>query len=639
MNVFELVGKLTLQGQDKINKDLTKLEKNTQKLQKGLKVAGAAFTAMGVAGLAVIQTTKKINAQLSVTALNLGITKEEMRALTLAVTNVTFPIDEVTASFDLLARAGVKDTEVLKETATAFDTLGDATGYSASQVTGFMVPAMKTFGLSAEEMAKKTDIMTFMSRKSTMSLEDFNTMVGYTTPELVAQGLTIEGLTAALIHMERQGYAPGRVMTREFMKATTLAQKENISLTEALGMTADELAGYIAEMEGAVGMTQEYADVANEQFTIMDKLKQKFSEITLGMSGFLEPLEPILASMTVLGPVMLIVATNTKLATLATHAFGVAFKIALGPIGLITMAIVALALAWKNNWGDIRGVTETVVEAIVHGIGWLWDKIMGVVQKIVDAIAWVMREIAKFVNIFSHDWAMSIWDAANSMSEAVEDFRDRSVSALQDYDVSFSQVAEETQKHGDKISSIYAKMAEATEGVTEKQRELARETQESFRKQILAVEQFNEAFRKSLEATQRTIRAQIANLWALYKAYGPSTRTPWGELAQDVLAETMRGLMPPGDGGGFMPPVGGRGGIGSFQGGGVIEQPTLALLGEQAPRIKEFVFNEKQLGMLNRGINVYISGDIYGVDDLVDKVSQGLGQSVLKRQRMEGSVG
>ena len=110
---------------------------------------------MGVAGLAVIQTTKKINAQLSVTALNLGITKEEMRALTLAVTNVTFPIDEVTASFDLLARAGVKDTEVLKETATAFDTLGDATGYSASQVTGFMVPAMKTFGLSAEEMAKK----------------------------------------------------------------------------------------------------------------------------------------------------------------------------------------------------------------------------------------------------------------------------------------------------------------------------------------------------------------------------------------------------------------------------------------------------------------------------------------------------
>ncbi|MBA7576483.1 hypothetical protein ES708_18324 [subsurface metagenome] len=135
MNIFELAGQLTLKGQEKVNKQLSGLEKNAAKVEKGMKIMGAAFTAVGVAGLAIIQTTKKINAQLGVTAINLGVTTKEMRDLTLATTNVTFPINEVVATFDLLARAGVKDIKVLQDTATAFDTLGDATGNTAS-ITG-----------------------------------------------------------------------------------------------------------------------------------------------------------------------------------------------------------------------------------------------------------------------------------------------------------------------------------------------------------------------------------------------------------------------------------------------------------------------------------------------------------------------
>ena len=57
--------------------------------------------------------------------------------------------------------------------------------------------------------------------------------------------------------------------------------------------------------------------------------------------------------------------------------------------------------------------------------------------------------------------------------------------------------------------------------------------------------------------------------------------------------------------------LGGRLGIPGFQGGGVISKPTLAMLGEQAPKVKEFVFNEKQMGMLggHRTANIYIMLD------------------------------
>ena len=345
MEIFTLVGKMTIEGMDKSKSQLGDLEKKTQQVQKGLKVMGAAFTAVGVAGLALIQSTKAINAQLGVTALSLGITIKEMRALTLATTNVTFPIDEVRASFDMLARAGVKDTEVLKSTATAFDTLGDAIGMSASQVTDIMVPAMKTFRLSAEEVASKTDMMTFMVRNSTISLEDFNTMVGYTSQEMVDAGLTIDDMAAAMMFMSDSGVEPGKVMLREWNKAVTKSQKEGIALTEALGMTSEELERYKSGLEGATGMTQRFADVANEQYTIMDKLKQKLSELTLGMSGFLEPLEPVLVGMTALGPLLIAVAMNAKLSAIAVRAFGVAWKVASGPIGWAAIAIGAVVAA------------------------------------------------------------------------------------------------------------------------------------------------------------------------------------------------------------------------------------------------------------------------------------------------------
>lgn len=371
MNIFELFGKMSIEGLDKTKEQLSGLEKHTQQVQKGMRIMGAAFTAAGVAGLAIIQSTKKINAQLGVTALNLGVTTAEMRDLTLATTNVTFPIDEVTKSFDLLARAGIKDMKVLKATATAFDTLGDAVGASASQVTAKMVPAMKTFGLSAGEVAGKTDKMTYLVRNTTVSLDNFGSVIGYITPELVDMGLTLDDTIALMALMEERGMS-GEVATRAFRTAITQATKEQIPLNEALGITSQEMAEYQKKLEGATGMTQEYADVANEQYTLMDKLRQKWSELTLKASAFLEPLEPILAGMTALGPLMIGLSTKAgtaaimwglhtaslvahKIAAYASAAANWVLHASLGPIGWALIALAAaaaIAIPWIRGIGD-----------------------------------------------------------------------------------------------------------------------------------------------------------------------------------------------------------------------------------------------------------------------------------------------
>jgi len=449
MNIFELFGKVALDGSTKVKEELTGLEKKTHDVQKGLRVMGTAATAFGVAGLAIISSTKEINAQLGVTAINLGLTAGEMRDLTLAVTNVTFPIDEVTKTFDLLARAGIENTEVLKTTATAFDTLGDATGNTASITAGIMIDAMKTFGLSADEIADKSDMMTYMVRNSTVNLEDFNTMVGYTSQDMVAAGLTIDDMAAAMMYMSDNGVAPGKVMLREWNTAVTKSQEEGIALTEALGMTSDELEIYKGNLEGATGLTQEYADAANEQFTIMDKMKQKWSELTLSASGFLEPLEPVLAGMTALGPLMIGLSTSAGtaavkwgLATAASIAHNIALgakAVALGvvtvaqwlwnaamsanPIGLIIIAIGLLItgiilLVQKWDWvtekaGELWDKMKEVWENITGFIKEAWEKIVGFVQEHWDMILAILFPAVGLPLLIAENWG--------AISEVVEE--------------------------------------------------------------------------------------------------------------------------------------------------------------------------------------------------------------------------
>lgn len=424
MNVFELFGTVGLKGAGGVEQSLTKLEQRAAKVQKGMRVMGAAFTAVGAAGLAIIQSTKKINAALSVTAVNLGVTTKEMRALTLATTNVTFPIGEVTATFDLLARAGIKDQKVLKDTATSFDALGDALGMSASQVTDVMVPAMKTFGLSAEEIVSKTDAMAFMVRNSTISLEDFNTMVGYTSQDMVRAGLTIDDMAAAMMFMSDNGVEPGKVMLREWNKAVTQSEKEGIALTEALGMTSDELEIYKGKLEGATGLVQKLGDLQNKQFTIMDKLKSGWERLTLRASGFLEPLEPVLAGMTAMGPLMMALSTSAgtgavkwalhtaalvaqKVAMVASaiaiHAVTAAqwlWNIAMtaNPIGLIIVGIAALIaigiLVWKN-WDKIAAFFKVIWENIKVAFISAKDFIIGGWQKMLDFFKTIPEKIGQ----------------------------------------------------------------------------------------------------------------------------------------------------------------------------------------------------------------------------------------------------
>ncbi len=304
---------------------------------------GLAMTAIGAAGLAVVDSAKKTNAQLAITAVGLGTTTGELRSLALATTNVTFPLEEVTASFDLLTRAGLRDTEAMARTATAFDTLGDAIGLPASQVTDILIPALKLYGEDLGDVTDITDKFTFLIRNTTVDLQDFSSALSFLAPDMKDLGITIDDTIAIMALLEARGIS-GSAATKELRKAVTEAVTEQISLAQVLGITQDELAVYQERLADATGLTQQYADAANTQFSIVDKLKQKFTELTLSIGSVLEPLEPLFFLMTAMGPILILVSTQVGIQTIRWIAHAASMTAATIASTSLTVALGALGV-------------------------------------------------------------------------------------------------------------------------------------------------------------------------------------------------------------------------------------------------------------------------------------------------------
>ena len=393
-----------------------------EKMQTHLRVASAAFMALGVAGLKMVSDARKLNAELGQTALTLGVSTKEMRNLALATTDVTFPLKSVTATFDLLARAGIRNTEEMQKAAKAFDALADATGSSAEVVADILIPAFKSLGANMPQTSAELDKFTWLTKNTTVELEEFGSVMQYVAMYGADLGVKLDDMIAIMAALEARGIS-GSAATRLFRTAVTQAADGSVTLNEALGVSQEQIDGFRQQMDGAIGITDEYAKVANEQYGFMDKLKQKWSEVTLQIGSFLTPFESMFAGMTALSPVMMFLSTSmgrntiawvtNTAATIAHTVALVASKIAIGavtvaqwlwnaamtanPIGIVVLAIgvlVAAIILMITNWDKVVGA----VKAVWNTFKQVWDKVVNFFKDV-----W-----KKIVDIFKKYWEFAL---------------------------------------------------------------------------------------------------------------------------------------------------------------------------------------------------------------------------------------
>lgn len=383
MEIFSLVGKMALEGQAQVEEGLKKTKEQTKQVQDALKLLGAAFTAVGAAGIAMVSSARKLNSELGQTAITLGVSTQDMRDLALETTNVTFGLESVVATFGLLVRAGVNNTEQLQANANAFDALADATGSSAEAVAGILIPAMKNLGEQLPENSTDMDKYTWLTKNTTIVLEDFGSVMNYVAAYGSNLNMTAQELIATLAALEDKGIS-GSAATRLLRTAITQADESGVSLNKILGITQAEIDAYSAEMSAATGITDEYAEVANSQYGIMDKVKQKISEVALSWGSWLTPLEPIISLVSALGPALIFLASAQAKATFQTisaTAASIAHKTATIAQTVATKAATAAQWLWNAamNANPI-GLIITAVAALTAGIVLLvknWDKVTG----------------------------------------------------------------------------------------------------------------------------------------------------------------------------------------------------------------------------------------------------------------------
>lgn len=147
-------------------------------------VAGAGIAALGVAAVGLIDNNRAMDASFKTTALSMGVSETSVKDLARGLQSVDSPIEEVAATLDVLARAGMTNVDSMGQTASAFDTLADATGQNADTLTSALVPAFKALGIPLEEAPGQVDGLATMFRKRFQSL--FSWMMVSNSPDFQA---------------------------------------------------------------------------------------------------------------------------------------------------------------------------------------------------------------------------------------------------------------------------------------------------------------------------------------------------------------------------------------------------------------------------------------------------------------------
>jgi methyl-accepting chemotaxis protein len=380
--------------------ELTKTESRfgafTTAIKGNSKEIALGMTAVGISIVALTDDAKKTNAEFAGTAITLGTTTEAIREMALATSDAGFPLDDVTATFDLLARAGVRGDEQLQAISKSMDTLGDATGNSAATVTSSLIPALNAFDIPLEQVGDHIDGLTYLTKNSTIELSDFTSTMSTLGPKLNDMGLSMEDAEAIMLSLNDAGYQ-GAAATKAFRSAVGDSKGDVDALYTSLGITKESVTGYKTEIESAGGLTQKYADAADSAIGTTDKVKNVFDELKLSAGSMLEPLDGVGAALSIGGPMLL---GLTQLPMLIGGVNTAMIFLAANPIVLVIAAVAALVLGLIYLETQF-GVISKTFKALGEVAGVVWEGIVATMKWAVNIVIDGINTMIRGLNLLN----------------------------------------------------------------------------------------------------------------------------------------------------------------------------------------------------------------------------------------------
>jgi len=344
----------------------------------------AAGVALGAGLMKLTGRSHELNEGIRSTAAITGETEEELRDMTIALSDATLSNDDVVASMERLVQKGFETKEEFEAMIPVFDDFADATGKDIVESIDLFDNVLGALGIPLEDAGQHIDTMTHIVERTDIPLGTLQRNLARVPEELQALEFGMEEAAAGIEYFRDQGYS-GQEAVREFRRAVEESEGDMEAFMEITGMTSEEFEKYQEEIAGAEGLTQELADINNQSLGIWDNLKARLDDAMLSFGTYLEPVKDAGPLMMALGPAIKGVsmakgafATASGIAATAARGFGLAVRFALGPVGLIITAIgLAVTAGWYlyNNWDEVAEFVTDLWQKFSDWFMELWDGI------------------------------------------------------------------------------------------------------------------------------------------------------------------------------------------------------------------------------------------------------------------------
>ena len=495
----------------KAGSQVDKFAERVGKIGRAMTVVGGAVTA---AFGAIVLKTMKLGDTYDKMAKRTNISVEALSALGYAAKISGADLDTVEKSLRYLAR-GMDDMSMgVGEAKDAFEFLG----IKVTDTEGKLRPTIDVLKEAATKLADMTD----ETKQISLATDIFGARYGtQLLPMLKEGGAGIEAL------MEKAKEL-GVVMSTE---AAAKAAEFNDRLTD------------LKESIGAAGR-----GIGEILIPPLTKLAEKAIEIIKKIKDWADAHKPLVeiiikvgATLGVLaaigGPILMAVSAfmKVKVAITAVSIAAKALAISSGPIGWLILAAGALYLAWTTNFGGIRDFTLKVVDKVKEALGWLWDKVKWVLEKLglykekieeinpaASELAIVTEEVGEKAGIAAIDIG-TLSDGMGELETKTDDTKealDEFGNKIETFDEWVKRLAEETEEANKKMAKAaedaYKKYTDAMKPVEDRLYELSHTEEEVAAKNLLTKKQQLEESVKAAELSAEKEKEELTKIREWY---------------------------------------------------------------------------------------------------------------------------
>jgi hypothetical protein len=541
--------------------------KNRKAIGVGILAMGAGIEALAQKQAGLTESSRKL-------ANATQFSEGEIRTMASSLSNATFPLESVLGLMELGAQQGLESAAALKAYAGFWDTVGDATGLSAEALAKSGA-ALAAVGVEVGNESELLGAFGLISQESTQSVQDFLDGISRMAPEMSAMGVSVNEAAVIMTAMERELGLTARTARTEFKEALEQSETGLAGVLEQLGLSEAQIATYSAKLGESTEVIQANADAHASTKTVMDKLKSSFSDLAFANGAMIEKASMMAPIFMAAGPIMAGFGGIMGILTPAVSAAKLAFiglNLSMGPITLIIIgigvAIVAAIVIWKNWDKIILGLKKTL-EVLKATFKIVFDFIKEIVSKVFTAIT----------NIYNSKlgWLLP----AGPLIKAILFLKDNWDEIWDGIQTKFKTVSD------------------------------------------------------ALVATFRTVKGTILQIWdGMVSGIKGAINSVIGSINGFIRSINAIKINVPGV---DIPLVGRVGGfsvgmpqipeIPSLAKGGIVNRPTLAMLGESGP--EAVIPLGRGRGGAGMTINLVINGDVNGFDDFQQKVTAVIRDAVL----------